>query len=105
MMPGAKPGANPSERWGFEQRCKQLHAESVVEETEKVENTRAASGGTATGDDLVAMFPLLEPSLVRSLAAEARTPQQAIETLLALAAATSEPLGEGEERPRATTPP
>lgn len=105
MMPGAKPGSNPGERWGFEQRCKQLHEAAVEEETQQVQHTRAASGATATGDELVAMFPSLDASLVRCLAAEARTPQAAIETLLALAAATGDPGAPGEERPRATTPP
>merc|ERR1719198_111679 len=43
-----------------------------------------------TVEQLEAMFPSLDAALVRVLAADASTPQQAMETLLALMAATTE---------------
>merc|ERR1719440_1941364 len=47
----------------------------------------------ATVDELEIMFPKLDPALVRALAADAGTVQQAMETLLALSEATAEPQG------------
>jgi hypothetical protein len=102
MMPGAMPRANPAEREEFEQRCRMLHQDEVAGRSESVHVMQTASGATATNSDLEAMFPALDPALVRSLAAEAPTPQHAIETLLALACAISEP---GVDCQRAATPP
>lgn len=102
LMPGAQPSANPAQREEFEQRCRQLHDTAIAEEQERAETKREAAGSRATTSDLEAMFPTLDAALVRTLAAEAPTPQHAIETLLALAAATAEPVAGGE---RAASPP
>jgi len=51
----------------------------------------ATSAAGATIDELALMFPSLDPDLVRCLAADAPTPGHAMETLLALVAASSEP--------------
>mmetsp|Transcript_104747 Transcript_104747/g.182083 ORF Transcript_104747/g.182083 Transcript_104747/m.182083 type:complete len:276 (-) Transcript_104747:96-923(-) len=102
LMPGAQPSANPAQREEFEQRCRKLHDDAVAEEQTRAEVKREAAGSRATTSDLEAMFPALDAALVRTLAAEAPTPQHAIETLLALAAATAEPVAGGE---RAASPP
>merc|ERR1719221_1573634 len=69
---------------------------------ETVQHTELSAGAVATVDDLEAMFLLLDAALVRSIAADVPTPQHAIETLLALNDAMSEPVAGG---PRATAPP
>jgi len=97
MLPGARPGANPAARWQFEQRCKELHAEAMVDLQDAKEAQMAI--GASTPSDLEAMFPTLDASLVQLLAAEAPTPQQALETLLALAAATSAPVSSRPQPP------
>jgi len=102
MMPGAHPGANPVQRERFESRCKTLHRAAEEEEREASDELRAASGEAAKSSDLESMFPSLDPALVRMLYAEAQSPQAAIETLLALAAATNEP---GAPMQRAASPP
>jgi len=90
-MPGAHPGANSVQRERFESRCKMLHRCADDDEHKAAEELRAASGDAAKSSDLESMFPLLDPCLVRMLYAEAHSPQAALETLLALAAATNEP--------------
>merc|ERR1712226_1476693 len=60
------------------------------------------AGAVVTVADLEVMFPLLDAALVRSIATDVPTPQHAIETLLALNDAMSEPVAGG---PRASTPP
>mmetsp|Transcript_138583 Transcript_138583/g.244840 ORF Transcript_138583/g.244840 Transcript_138583/m.244840 type:complete len:269 (+) Transcript_138583:111-917(+) len=93
LMRGAQPSANPAQREEFEQRCQKLHRDLVAEEEQtRVESGLEASSTSNTETDLGAMFPMLDAALVRMLAAEAPTPQRAIETLLALAAATAEPV-------------
>jgi len=102
LLPGAQPNANPAQREEFEQRCRQLHQHDVQDQYEanhRAAVTRMGAGVGATSSDLEAMFPTLDPSLVRALVADSPTPQDAIETLLALAAATGDP---GERPP---TPP
>jgi hypothetical protein len=92
LMPGARSSASPAERLDFEQRCIHLH---MTDEEKVVHPTRAAAPMTAghvTIQDLEDMFPALDSALVRALAADAGTPQQAMETLLALAAAVAEPV-------------
>mmetsp|Transcript_48696 Transcript_48696/g.86526 ORF Transcript_48696/g.86526 Transcript_48696/m.86526 type:complete len:269 (+) Transcript_48696:127-933(+) len=93
LMRGAQPSANPAQREEFEQRCQKLYRDLVAEEEQtRVESGLEASSTSNTETDLGAMFPMLDAALVRMLAAEAPTPQRAIETLLALAAATAEPV-------------
>lgn len=90
LLPGAQPSANPAERERFEARCRQVHAEDRVAEThspsEEVWNANRSSADSRF-DDLMAMFPALEPSLIAAIASEARSQQGAIETLLLLNAA------------------
>mmetsp|Transcript_154782 Transcript_154782/g.268214 ORF Transcript_154782/g.268214 Transcript_154782/m.268214 type:complete len:268 (+) Transcript_154782:121-924(+) len=92
LMRGAQPSANPAQREEFEQHCQKLYRDLVAEEQTRLEIGREASITRDTESDLEAMFPMLDAALVRMLAAEAPTPQRAIETLLALAAATAEPV-------------
>lgn len=104
LLPGAKPSCNPAQREEFEQRCRLLHQEEVKAERATVAamaECRAAEHRNAL-EGLEAMFPNIDPALVRSLAAEAPTPQHAIETLLLLASTMAEPVIP-EERPQ--TPP
>eukprot|EP00927_Polykrikos_kofoidii_P064041 TRINITY_DN59036_c0_g1_i1.p1 TRINITY_DN59036_c0_g1~~TRINITY_DN59036_c0_g1_i1.p1 ORF type:complete len:303 (-),score=64.19 TRINITY_DN59036_c0_g1_i1:104-958(-) len=105
LLPGARPSANPAKREEFERRCLQLYRDAECEEKEAAKNTQAAAGSSAKGSDLEAMFPLLDSSLVRSIMADSPTPQHALETLLALSEAVSEPVVGGEPPPRAATPP
>jgi len=88
LMPGAQSSATASERMDFEQRCMQLYTGDVEEKGVAV---AAVPARQATAEQLESMFPNLDPVLVRALAADATTPQQAMETLLALSAATAEP--------------
>jgi len=96
LMPGAQPSANPTQREQFEQRCRKLHRDEISEEQQERQAadavTRVAGAGAARSSDLEAMFPMLDPALVRTLYAEALSPQHAIETLLALSAASAEPV-------------
>lgn len=105
MMPGAQPGANPAQRMDFEQFCRKLHDDEVVEKREAAAVMRevALAEASSVSSSLEAMFPLLDAALVRALSAEAPTQQQAIETLLVLSASMSEP-GEASTT-RATMPP
>lgn len=108
LMPGAQPSANPAQKEEFQQRCRKLHRDEETDKREAAETAtvmRAAAGAAASASDLEAMFPMLDASLVRSLFAEAPTPQHAIETLLALSAACSEPVAGGEEARPASPPP
>lgn len=91
LMPGAQPSANPAQRTEFEERCKQLHHEEESASRLDSRGVLARSTGSATIDELIGMFPSLDPDLVRVLASEGPTPQHAMETLLALVAASSEP--------------
>jgi hypothetical protein len=90
MMPGAQPSANPAQRMEFEERCRRLHREEEEEAASRADRPVIASAN-ATVDELALMFPSLDPDLVRVLAADAPTPQHAMETLLALVASSSEP--------------
>mmetsp|Transcript_78676 Transcript_78676/g.143381 ORF Transcript_78676/g.143381 Transcript_78676/m.143381 type:complete len:268 (+) Transcript_78676:106-909(+) len=92
LMRGAQPSANPAQREEFEQHCQKLYRDLVAEEQTRLEIGREASITRDTESDLEAMFPMLDAALVRMLAAEAPTPQRAIETLLVLAAVTAEPV-------------
>eukprot|EP00933_Yihiella_yeosuensis_P054246 TRINITY_DN52639_c0_g1_i1.p1 TRINITY_DN52639_c0_g1~~TRINITY_DN52639_c0_g1_i1.p1 ORF type:complete len:277 (+),score=80.34 TRINITY_DN52639_c0_g1_i1:110-940(+) len=102
MLPGARPNANPAQREEFERRSRLLHEQSLADEQERAQEVRVNSGSQLTVSELEAMFPNLEADLIRSLLADAPTPQHAVETLLALSAATADP---GTEGPRAATPP
>jgi len=107
MMPGAQAGANPVDRERFEQRCRQLHRDQEHERQQEVATDRLASGSAMAGTELEAMFPTLDPALVRSIYAEAQSPQAGIDTLLQLAASTNEPviISAGEAHPAAKVPP
>lgn len=106
LMPGAQPSANPAQREEFQQRCRQLHRDSEQEAEERANRQKElamAPPRRVALTDLEAMFPALDPALIRSICADFSTPQQAIDTLLQLAAATNEP-GEGGERPPSPPP-
>jgi len=97
LMLGAQPSAKPAQRETFERRCKELHTDATLE-------SAAANAVASVGaPDLEAMFPMLDAALVRTLQAEAPSAQHAIDMLLALSAAMSEPVAGGQ--PRATSPP
>jgi len=102
LLPGAQPGANPAQREEFEQRAVKLHREAEREEQEIATTRVQATGGTVTISDLEAMFPMLDAGLVNCIYADSRTPQAAIDTLLALSADLSEPVN---GIPRVKTPP
>jgi len=81
----------------FENRCIQLYQEEVKVQSMGLQpasfaSMSATSGATTKFDALEAMFPNLDPTLVRVLASDAASPQVAMETLLALTAAIAEPL-------------
>mmetsp|Transcript_68687 Transcript_68687/g.123782 ORF Transcript_68687/g.123782 Transcript_68687/m.123782 type:complete len:280 (+) Transcript_68687:94-933(+) len=108
MLPGARSNANPAQKDQLDQRCRQVHEDNVQEECEAAEEeVRSASGSQVTFAELEAWFPTLDAELVQALCRDAPTPQHAIETLLALSAATADAAGAGSEgvAPRATTPP
>lgn len=105
LMPGAEPSATPAQREEFEQRCRMLHRTEVSEELEHVTNLRVAAGSDVSSSQLEVMFPALDPALVRTLSSEAPTPQHAIELLLALSAATAEPVAGAEAPVRPASPP
>lgn len=73
----------------FEQRCKDLYAEDMEEGNGT--GVAAVTAVDVTVEQLESMFPSLDAELVRALAADASTPQQAMETLLVLSASTAEP--------------
>mmetsp|Transcript_132922 Transcript_132922/g.187822 ORF Transcript_132922/g.187822 Transcript_132922/m.187822 type:complete len:268 (-) Transcript_132922:127-930(-) len=104
LMPGAQPSANPAQREDFENRCRQLHRDEEQERLDRLqqayEQRAAAAPDLASTSELEAMFPTLDAELVRSIHAEAQTPQDAVDTLLALTLA-AEPL----EAPLPTLPP
>lgn len=95
MMPGAQPRANPAQRERFEQRCKQLRQEDVEQEAAQAharpERAVNAGAAPAAGESLEAMFPMLDPGLVRAIASDCPTQAVAIDTLLKLSAEMSEP--------------
>jgi len=79
MMPGARPRATPARRREFEQQSLWVHEE----DTEQRWDSEPTEIGNECAD-LEGMFPTLDPSLVRTLRAEAASLQQAIDTLLSL---------------------
>jgi len=106
LLPGAQSNANPAHREEFEQRCRQLYKDELehqhqVHQGSAIAHIEAVVG--VTSSDMVAMFPNIDPTLVRTLVEEARTPLDAIETLLELSgvvgqrAATPPPLDLGVE--------
>ncbi|CAJ1400295.1 unnamed protein product [Effrenium voratum] len=99
LMPGAQPSANPAQREEFEQRCRQLHRDEEKERLERQheQSMTAAAREQASVSELQAMFPTLDADLIRVIHAEAPTPQEAVETLLALSV--------DDDQPRAATPP
>jgi len=101
MMRGAQPRASPSERSDFEQRCVKLYDEAVEEEAYGTRHAHAAADDMVTADALAIMFPSIDVSLVRSLVAEARNQQDAIDTLLALSVTAHTQ----EEQSKALVPP
>mmetsp|Transcript_102506 Transcript_102506/g.161800 ORF Transcript_102506/g.161800 Transcript_102506/m.161800 type:complete len:265 (-) Transcript_102506:100-894(-) len=106
LLPGAQCNANPAQREEFEQQCRLLYKEEIEHQYHFYQRHPTAHIGTdfaASSDDMVAMFPSIDPVLIRTLVEEARTPQDAIETLLELSgmgyqrAATPPPLQLGVE--------
>lgn len=97
LLPGAQPSANPAQREQFESRCRQVHSEDVAAGTISPPTAARYSAGV-TGlppgfDELIEMFPSLEPSLIAAIARESRTQAGTVETLLVLAAAAEHPNG------------
>lgn len=105
LMPGAQAKSTPAQREDFEKRSRQLHYEEAEERSNNVAFSNAAAGVGVTTTELEEMFPALDKALIRTLRSEARSAQEAIETLLALSAATAEPVAgttasnEGETNP------
>jgi len=95
MLPGARPGANPAQREQFERLSRRLHEEEVEERAWERHASQVLSGVGSTGNELEGMFPTLDPALVKMLCAEAPSIEHAMETLLALSAATTDS-GNGE---------
>lgn len=87
LMPGAQPSATPSQRTDFEQCCLRLYADGLKEQ----HGVAAVAANDITVDELEAMFPTLEPTLVHALVADAGTPQRAVDMLLVLTASAAEP--------------
>lgn len=104
LMPGAQPKANPAQREDFHQRSVLLHREEERDRQAQVAEVRQASGAEITCVELQAMFPALDASLVAAILVDSRSPQHAIETLLALSEAAAEP-GPTNEAARPTSPP
>jgi len=94
LMRGARPSATSAARTDFEQRCHLLHAADAQSLPENRGDVPAGAPGSITTDDLEAMFPTMDSTLVRALALDAGAPQRALETLLALAASAAEPTKE-----------
>lgn len=103
LMPGAQPKANPAQREDFHQRSVLLHREEERDRQAHVAEVRQASGAEVTCAELQAMFPALDASLVAAILVDARSPQHAIETLLALSEAAAEP-GPTSEAARPASP-
>eukprot|EP00811_Abedinium_folium_P008843 NODE_18173_length_906_cov_8.207959.p1 GENE.NODE_18173_length_906_cov_8.207959~~NODE_18173_length_906_cov_8.207959.p1 ORF type:complete len:255 (-),score=46.99 NODE_18173_length_906_cov_8.207959:35-799(-) len=82
LMWGAEPSATVSQR----ECCVRLQCEEAKEE-----HVTLASPSTMARN-LEAAFPLLDPALIRALFAESPTPQDAINALLVLSAATAVPI-------------
>jgi len=92
---GARSSATPAQRAYFEQRCQNIYRDVVQEEwhaSAAAQEAREAAGSGTTIEDLQAMFPSMDPSLVQSLYFEATSPQQALDTLIALSASVAEPV-------------
>lgn len=104
LMPGANPSANAAQREIFEKQCQYLHRVEDEERKHQAAFSRAAAGVGVTVGELEEMFPALDPTLVRTLRAEAPSAQHAIETLLALSASTAEPVA-GSAAGEKTAPP
>jgi len=95
LLPGAQPNANPAQREEFEARCRKLHNEEEAERRKeaRANNLAAGVGPPSASSELEAMFPALDADLIRAILADAGSTQRALETLLALSAATSDPSG------------
>lgn len=100
LLPGAGSSANPAKREAFEQRCRQLHRDSMEEAEERTPATKPSSASATTLADLEVMFPTLDADLIRAICADVAAPQLAVDTLLVLAASSNDNGGE-----RAPTPP
>jgi len=88
LLPGASSSATPAQRAEFEDRCRQVYAE---EERSGSTQPNLSWDVSLSLEELQNMFPSLDASLVRVMVAEARTPEAAMDTLLALAGAIAEP--------------
>jgi len=92
MMLGAQPGTSAVDRERFQQMCRQLHCDDDLERQQGILTAQVTSLSTMTRTEVEAMFPTLDPALVRSIYAEAPSPQAGIDTLLALGASMREPV-------------
>jgi len=91
MMPGAVPSANPVARERFNQRCLHLW-QAEIQDGREASEVRAACQTYEAREyhsQLEKMFPNLDPELIWNLSQEALHPQDAVNTLLMLSAATS----------------
>lgn len=94
MLAGARPGANPARRREFERQSSMLYKEEEAQRTEEVVVVSRAAAEAACRD-LEEMFPILDPALIHAVLAEAPSAQHAVESLLALSASSTEPVGRG----------
>lgn len=80
-------------RGEFQRRCHEANIEEVQREMrwEQARSSAVLTTTVITATTLESMFSTLDPSLVRSISAEAATPQQALQILLALSASIAAP--------------
>jgi len=90
LLPGARPGASSALREQFEDQCRKLHRDEEKDEVAAADIDSAVVESFAAADDLEAMFPTVEPALIRDLIADASSTEHAVELLLALSASTCE---------------
>jgi len=101
LLPGASHSATPAQRELFQRNCWQayeaerqwLDADAFGEAEEVNDHssdTPATASSEQTAVELEDLFPDIDKALVHSIRMEARSMQQAIETLLVLSAATAE---------------
>lgn len=87
LMPGARPSANPAQRFEFEERCKALHRRQKEEEGAAAWGPAAPAGEASLAASLEAMFPAVEPDLIRTMLELLPSEQMVLETLLFQSAA------------------
>lgn len=92
MMPGARPGANPTERSHFEEACKKLWRAETKERkaAARRQNTRVSLNAAERFSQLEAMFPDVDTALIHALCSEGRSTEEVVGTLVTLCAPMTE---------------